>query len=197
MSKGDKLIGIPTTYKGVEMRSKLETKITMFLDYLKIKWEYEPKKFLLGNGISYIPDFYLNDMKVWIEVKGLILKHNKEISERFVGENKTELLMVSNIESVWFSSKDFTDGIGIDENVYIGFCSNCKKYFFCSNLGSYHCRNCGKHEGDHDLLYTFNSDDFFDNDKINFYDLESIKTYLENHCGIKLGDKNGDSISKV
>ena len=181
MSKGDNLIGIPTIYKGIEMRSKLETKIAMFLDALNIKWKYEPKQFLLSNGTHYIPDFYLSDMKMWIEVKGLILKHNREISEVFVKENKTELLMISNIGNVWFSSRDFIDGIGIDENIYIGFCSHCKRYFFCSNLGSYHCRNCGKHEGDHDLIYTFNSNDMFDDDKINFYDLKSLKGALKRY----------------
>lgn len=196
MSKGDNLIGIPTIYKGINMKSKLESKIAMFLDVLNIKWQYEPKKFLLSNGTPYIPDFYLTELKIWIEVKGLILKHNKEISKRFCKENKTELLIISNIDTMWFSSKDFIDGIGIDNNIFIGFCSHCKKYFFCSNLGSYHCRNCETHEGDHDLLYTFNSNNMFEGDKIDFYNVNSVKSYLKRHCKM-IGDKNGESISKL
>jgi len=58
MSKGDNLIGIPTIYKGIQMRSKLETKIAMFLDALNIQWQYEPKLFLLSDGTYYKPDFF-------------------------------------------------------------------------------------------------------------------------------------------
>lgn len=196
MTQGDSLFGIETIYKGIKFRSKLETKIAFFLDCLNIKWEYDPKTFLLSNGICYIPDFYLTELKIWIEVKGDIQRHNIEFSKLFIRENNTELLMISNNNTYWFSSKDFVDGIGEDKDVYIGKCSNCNKYFFCSNLGSYHCRSCATHEGDHDLLWTFNSSTYgLDDDKINFYDTKSILEYLK-PFGIKLGDKD-DSIPKV
>jgi len=32
--------------------------------------EYEPKSFILSNGLSYRPDFYIHDTDEWIEVKG-------------------------------------------------------------------------------------------------------------------------------
>jgi len=173
MSRGDNLIGVPITYKGINMRSKLESKVATVLDILNIKWEYEPKLFLLSNGIYYKPDFYLTELKMWIEVKGLILEHNKKISTLFVQDNKTELILISNENWLWFSTKDFDDGICIDDNVQIGFCSKCNKYFFCSNLGSYHCRNCNTHEGDHDLIRNkFNKE-------IDFYNINSIKEIKE------------------
>lgn len=176
MSKGDNLIGIPTKYKDIEMRSKLEAKIAFFLDGLKIKWTYEPKTFLLSMGIVYKPDFYLPELKMWVEVKGVIEEHNKSILECFVKDNKTELILISSKDMIWFSSKDFVDGIGIDKDLYIGECSICKHFFFCSNLGSYHCRNCGACEGDHDLRFNFTG---WQNEDIDFSNLDSIKDFLE------------------
>jgi len=35
-----------------------------------IKWEYEPKYFILDDNMTYTPDFYLNDLNKFIEVKG-------------------------------------------------------------------------------------------------------------------------------
>ena len=35
--------GIPTIYKGIKMKSRLEANMAFFLDCLKIKWKYETK----------------------------------------------------------------------------------------------------------------------------------------------------------
>jgi hypothetical protein len=183
MSKGDNLIGIPTTYKGIQMKSKLETKIAMFLDGLGIKWKYEPTNFLLSNGITYVPDFFLTELQMWLEVKGDIQEHNKQISELFVIENKTELILISNKEAMWFSAKDWVDGFNFDTMVFIGKCRSCDRYFFCSNTGSYHCRGCGNHEGDHDLKSYFQN--VMEDEVIDFYDSISIKRGLEKY-GVRI-----------
>jgi len=57
---------IPTKYKGIEFRSRLEARWAVFFDTLEIRWEYEPECFDLGNGIYYTPDF-----KVYPNEKGL------------------------------------------------------------------------------------------------------------------------------
>ncbi|MBN1467703.1 MAG: DUF790 family protein [Fusobacteriaceae bacterium] len=56
-------------YKGIWMRSSYEVIYAKWLDFLKIKWIYEPKAFDLGNS-TYTPDFYLPKRKTYIEVKG-------------------------------------------------------------------------------------------------------------------------------
>ena len=183
MSKGDNLIGIPTIYKGIQMRSKLESKVAMFLDALKISWEYEPKKFLLSDGTPYIPDFYLTELKIWIEVKGLILKHNKQISRKFCEENKQTLILISDHENIWFGDwmhegREFFE----DENIMLGKCSHCKSYFFCSNIGDWTCRKCWNHEGDHDLISSINSFGEWD---IDFSDIDSIKRRLKKY-GVRI-----------
>ena len=77
---------IPTLYKGVEFRSKLEARVAMFLDLGKIPWTYEPER--LGNEKEeeYNPDFYLPETDDWIEVKGKRPGYEQEIlkASRFV-----------------------------------------------------------------------------------------------------------------
>lgn len=52
---------IPTTYKGVQFRSKLEAKWAVFFDSMRVKWKYEPFSFNIGRH-SYTPDFLLPEM---------------------------------------------------------------------------------------------------------------------------------------
>lgn len=175
MSQGDNLVGVKTTYKGIEMRSKLESKVAMFLDALNIKWEYEPRLFMLSNGIPYKPDFYLSEQKIWIEVKGVIEEHNKKISELFVQENNTNLLLISPTKYIFFDHWLKDGEIYTDNDILVGNCSSCNKYFFCTNLGDYSCRICGFHDGDHDVKSSFG---FFYGDEIDFSNIESIKRWL-------------------
>lgn len=60
---------ITTRYKGYSFRSRLEARWAVFFDHLGIKWEYEPEGFELGNGLRYLPDFWLPDWQLWVEVK--------------------------------------------------------------------------------------------------------------------------------
>lgn len=50
---------IPTVYRGVEMRSRLEADVAFMLDGLGMDWHYEPCSLLLPNGQHYRPDFQL------------------------------------------------------------------------------------------------------------------------------------------
>ena len=61
---------INTRYKGCHFRSRLEARWAVFFDYVGVKWLYEPQGFTLPSGDNYLPDFYLPDIDVWIEVKG-------------------------------------------------------------------------------------------------------------------------------
>ncbi len=59
---------IPTTYSGVQFRSRLEARWAAFFDLLKIKWLYEP--FDLA---GYIPDFILPEFgDLLVEVKPIL-----------------------------------------------------------------------------------------------------------------------------
>ena len=56
-------------YKEIYMRSSWEVAYAKYLDKNNIKWEYESKVFDLGNA-TYIPDFYLPEQDLYIEIKG-------------------------------------------------------------------------------------------------------------------------------
>lgn len=65
----------PTTYKGVQMRSRLEAGFAQWLDRWRVSWAYEPRCFASDKG-QYLPDFVLEDVRVggmtlpvYIEVK--------------------------------------------------------------------------------------------------------------------------------
>ena len=60
---------IQTQYKGYKFRSRLESRFAVMFDALDIKWVYEPEGYDLGAAGWYLPDFYLPDLDVWVEVK--------------------------------------------------------------------------------------------------------------------------------
>lgn len=65
--KGLEMHGIPTIYKGIRFRSRLEARWAAFFDLLKWDWAYESVD---CNG--WIPDFSIktNDLPLLVEVKG-------------------------------------------------------------------------------------------------------------------------------
>jgi len=50
------------------LRIKVQV-LTVFFDKLRVVWKYE-KEGLKVSELRYLPDFYLSDLKCWIEVKG-------------------------------------------------------------------------------------------------------------------------------
>ena len=60
---------IETKYKGYRFRSRLEARWAVFFDVLGIEWEYEAEGYQLGDGKKYLPDFYLDRLDCFVEVK--------------------------------------------------------------------------------------------------------------------------------
>jgi hypothetical protein len=69
-------------------RSRLEARWAIFWDVLKVKYEYEPEKFDLGE-IKYIPDFWLPEIKKWVEIKGQP-PHGLEVKKADLLSRKTQ-----------------------------------------------------------------------------------------------------------
>ena len=76
---------IETEYNGYKFRSRLEARWAVFFDALGIRYEYEKEGYQLSNityenqygyrtvmpgDVYYLPDFFLPDRDVWIEIKG-------------------------------------------------------------------------------------------------------------------------------
>lgn len=63
---------IETSYQGYRFRSRLEARYAVLFDALEIDWEYEVQGYDLGDGIFYLPDFWLPHTNggCWVEIKG-------------------------------------------------------------------------------------------------------------------------------
>jgi len=154
--------GIPTLYKGINFRSRLEARCARLLDEMKLKREYESKAFVLENGKELWPDFFLPELNTWVETKGMITESDIEdfidFSEEFGYEEvgaETGVVLLSNDEAVFLHGNFvFNDGTGAPdlEKLSLGKCSECGSYFFAGEEGSYHCRKCKAHNGCHDMV---------------------------------------------
>lgn len=74
LGKADKTMkieGIPNSQKGGVRRSALERRAENVFRKLGLAFEYEPKFFKLTHTLHYLPDYYLKDYNVYLEVKGL------------------------------------------------------------------------------------------------------------------------------
>jgi hypothetical protein len=65
---------IETEYKGYRFRSRLEARWAVCFDKLGLEWVYESEGFVLDDGITYLPDFYLafpifNRPGLYVEIK--------------------------------------------------------------------------------------------------------------------------------
>ena len=60
---------IETVYNGYRFRSRLEARWAVFFDALEVEYEYEPEGYELSNGQRYLPDFFLPELKIYVEVK--------------------------------------------------------------------------------------------------------------------------------
>ncbi len=93
---------IETEYKGYRFRSRLEARWAVFLDALNVQYQYEPEGFRFEDGTRYLPDFYLPNKNLWIEVKG------GEPNEREI--EKAEELCWGTGEDVLVTAGDMREG---------------------------------------------------------------------------------------
>lgn len=62
--------GLEAQYSGRIFRSRLEARWAILLDLLDINWDFEPSHYQVGPALWYLPDFYLPEHELWLEVKG-------------------------------------------------------------------------------------------------------------------------------
>ena len=104
----DEIKAITTYYNGFKFRSRLEARWAVFFDAANIRYEYEPEGIKLNNGMCYLPDFYLPDEDMYVEVKPPRKGAWKDINKasRFVGNGINCLLLLPNIppkeKALWY-----------------------------------------------------------------------------------------------
>jgi len=91
------IAAIQTSYKGCRFRSRLEARWAVFMDALDWEWDYEPQGFNL-NGKPYLPDFWVETIGYWIEVKPRCYPQSAcdLLQELVEGTHKPALLLAGN-----------------------------------------------------------------------------------------------------
>ena len=95
----------PTTYKGVQYRSKLEVRFAMMLDAEKIPFAYEEetwvvldKQTYMGKTIrcvTYTPDFIIGN--VVVEIKGFrndVFPLKRKLIIKFINDNRPDTIFI-------------------------------------------------------------------------------------------------------
>lgn len=87
---------------GINFRSKLEAKWAAVFTEMGIKWLYEPDKYRIGENEWYIPDFYLPDEKIFIEIKPIVFSIRRPLNFYLAGK----VADVYNLIDVWDDEDD-------------------------------------------------------------------------------------------
>lgn len=87
---------LETEFKGILYRSRAEARWAVFMDALGVKFHYEMEGFDLGDGVLYLPDFFLPTQDIWFEVKGENpTREEREKADRLCAfTNKSVFIMV-------------------------------------------------------------------------------------------------------
>ena len=134
---------IPTKYSGHTFRSRLEARVAVFFDQLRLSWEYEPEGYDLPINGWYLPDFLLKKNEklkydIWVECKGKepTIEEDNKLNELacttgilggfFISSEtfkKNYRTLITYPEKVHFNGKSFYDhdlrGFGTDLYNYL------------------------------------------------------------------------------
>lgn len=143
---------IPTTYKGITFRSRLEARWAIYFETLGLEWHYEFEGYQLGD-CWYVPDFWLP--KVGWKGTFVEVKPTREVAGaddrifRLAGEAGVDTLLV------WSNPVVFPEGQGyeiarayetVDGEPEYGW-DNCHYFCGCSNcdrVGLAYCADANR-----------------------------------------------------
>ena len=138
---------IPTTYRGVRMRSRLEAEVAYLLDAMRCEWEYEPQSFLIPEtGDHYLPDFRVGRLFLWVEARGYVTgKGERQISgfRSVLGLDESYLVVHANGTELT-EPELFPDGVDHETRSGVGVatCMDCWRGFFYPQDAGWACRWC-------------------------------------------------------
>lgn len=103
---------IPTEYKKITYRSRLEARWAVFFDTLKVKKHYEPQPFNTRLG-GYLPDFYLSKTEWLVEVKPNEPTREELVKVRDVSRQNFRIAIVSGEPNITTVTRFFTNGVEV------------------------------------------------------------------------------------
>lgn len=89
---------VKTLYNGQRFHSRLAAKWAVYFDALEIQYEYAPQVSPRSSGVSYQPDFFLGDLKLYVAVRvsRMPLADLRSIVGFAVDEDNPLILIVGN-----------------------------------------------------------------------------------------------------
>ena len=148
-------LGIPTSYGGIDFRSRTEARWAAFFDLCGGTWDYEPLD-LRG----YIPDFVVYFFEpLIVEVKGgaltidALMAHAGKIDRSgWEGEAVIVGATPGKHPEIGIGNDNGKKGFGLSwAPMMFQRCQSCARLSMYHSVGSYHCRNNGCSDGDHCL----------------------------------------------
>lgn len=151
-----------TFYKNFYFRSKLEAKWAVFFNLCGIEWDYEPEAFTDKSGVQYTPDFYLPNVTLRGQSKGVYLEikpYDYETNERYqriiyeamdgkslillCGDPVRAIIDIDKYDPIITNKNEQISPFWDNEMVFM-LCSDCGKSKFEFNEGNYYyCNICG------------------------------------------------------
>lgn len=142
---------IPTEYRGIKFRSKLEAKYAKAFDRLGMPWVYEEVNYEFDDSTRYAPDFYFPECDQFFEVKGLMLADDQHKIDQLVRIGKT--VTVGDGQGQIQQSRIADDGyVERADLVYINDCKNCGVRSFISPALVFECPHCGSDDIYHGMI---------------------------------------------
>lgn len=159
---------IPMTYRGTRFRSTLEADWAATFDSLGwISWSYEPEPVQIGN-LSYLPDFYLYNQRLWCEAKG---PHDERIDKPRAVQRALDLecdrAMSGDESAEWWLATGPSPLVVIlrppgpgdmacweaasnEHDIHLAECVQCEHYYFVDMQGDWSCRyGCNRKDSDY------------------------------------------------
>jgi len=85
-------------YNGQWFRSSWEVVYAKWLDRQGYHWQYEPKRFFfMKHGLSYMPDFYVEELKTYVEIKGWLSRNSIDKVKMDLFSKQYPLKLIMNV----------------------------------------------------------------------------------------------------
>lgn len=162
-------------YADTWFRSNLEGRCAESFDRLGIEWEYEPivARGEWYEGGQYTPDFYLPELKTYVEAAGVWNGRHATNALEFM--NRLKLTPTGDwdeqpgyaiIDGGGYFGSVKPDG-SVSRNVVLTKCTECGKWSLHANWVSFECPLCHAYDGDH----------LVDGMTSNLFDAAGVKRY--------------------